>query len=537
MNQRVDSNKLTYAMLSPEQKQFVDLGMAGHNVNLVGEAGSGKTAALRVLLQLKLERGDFTKPAYTTKVFGEQNHFNMAAVTFTRRSNVPLRKAMPTELARNVWTCHNLVEYQPVQDQKQTADGFATVMRFKPARNEDNPLPHLNLLVLDEAGQTGITLWKTVLAALFDYNKTQRIFLGDLEQLPPVQDHPVLGYSLVKNKTVVLTRTYRQSGDSPILKFARLILDSHQFTDSEIDTEWKAHKPTVNIVRAKPTDSAVSVALALFGSENSQPSLMQTLLANGTYNPNLDIIITGFNEQALGVKPINSYIATIIDSTLPADYPYPIVPVKVGSKKFPYRVGDKVLYNAEDYYITAIEDNPLYISKGGLEQVTNIDRFGREVSGATTIATAAGILKHTSVDLDEDALDSIAQRHAEEDSRDALSHVLTLTAFEDGKPTAKTVVSTKGELAKVQLGYCITAHKSQGSQWRNVFVVCHHSQAALLTKEWLYTACTRPTEKLWVMGTLRGINQAIARRQIKGETLEDKIAAFAEKENCDSVEV
>ena len=90
---------------------------------------------------------------------------------------------------------------------------------------------------------------------------------------------------------------------------------------------------------------------------------------------------------------------------------------------------------------------------------------------------------------------------------------------------------------KLQLGYCITGHKSQGSQWRNVFVVCHHIHARTVTREWLYTTCTRPTEKLFILGTTVGINKAIARRAIKGDTVEEKIAVFKAKGNFDAVEV
>ncbi len=54
---------------------------------------------------------------------------------------------------------------------------------------------------------------------------------------------------------------------------------------------------------------------------------------------------------------------------------------------------------------------------------------------------------------------------------------------------------------KIKFGYAITAHKSQGSEWKNVFLQCETHQK-VLTKNyfrWLYTAITRASEKLYVI--------------------------------------
>ena len=54
---------------------------------------------------------------------------------------------------------------------------------------------------------------------------------------------------------------------------------------------------------------------------------------------------------------------------------------------------------------------------------------------------------------------------------------------------------------KIKFGYAITAHKAQGSEWKNVFLQCQTHQK-MLTKDyfrWLYTAITRTSDKLFVM--------------------------------------
>jgi len=63
-------------------------------------------------------------------------------------------------------------------------------------------------------------------------------------------------------------------------------------------------------------------------------------------------------------------------------------------------------------------------------------------------------------------------------------------------------VKNKEDIPKDQLladfGYCITCHKSQGSQWDDVIVINEECKA-WDSKRWLYTAATRPSKNLKVM--------------------------------------
>lgn len=47
----------------------------------------------------------------------------------------------------------------------------------------------------------------------------------------------------------------------------------------------------------------------------------------------------------------------------------------------------------------------------------------------------------------------------------------------------------------LELGYAITGHKSQGSQWEHIIVGMDFSGYALINREWLYTAITRAQKK------------------------------------------
>ena len=64
-------------------------------------------------------------------------------------------------------------------------------------------------------------------------------------------------------------------------------------------------------------------------------------------------------------------------------------------------------------------------------------------------------------------------------------------------------------LEKLHLGYAITIHKSQGSQWPNCFVMLPSEAENMIDQALLYTASTRPSERLVMMGDESVIEKAI----------------------------
>ncbi|MFK0574005.1 AAA family ATPase, partial [Endozoicomonas sp.] len=70
------------------------------------------------------------------------------------------------------------------------------------------------------------------------------------------------------------------------------------------------------------------------------------------------------------------------------------------------------------------------------------------------------------------------------------------------------IAITPDLLDKMQLGYAITIHKSQGSQWPTCFVVLPPEAGHMMDQTLLYTAATRPEERLVLMGSGRVIRKA-----------------------------
>ena len=62
---------------------------------------------------------------------------------------------------------------------------------------------------------------------------------------------------------------------------------------------------------------------------------------------------------------------------------------------------------------------------------------------------------------------------------------------------------------QLKLGYCITVHKSQGSQWKQGILICHSSHYFMWSRSLLYTALSRFREKLYIIGDRKALSRAV----------------------------
>jgi exodeoxyribonuclease V alpha subunit len=79
-----------------------------------------------------------------------------------------------------------------------------------------------------------------------------------------------------------------------------------------------------------------------------------------------------------------------------------------------------------------------------------------------------------------------------------------------GDPGAPRAVAYSREQARsLRLSYALTVHKSQGSEWPWVVVVCHSTHAHMLTRPLLYTAITRAKKGVVLVGDRKGLEYAV----------------------------
>lgn len=77
----------------------------------------------------------------------------------------------------------------------------------------------------------------------------------------------------------------------------------------------------------------------------------------------------------------------------------------------------------------------------------------------------------------------------------------------------RDVIMDRSQSATWRLGYAISVHKSQGSQWPLVIVICHSAQSRMLSRRLFYTAVTRASKRVVIIGDDLGFERAVRNQQ------------------------
>ena len=506
-------------VLNAQQQAVIDAALAGHNVVVVGAAGTGKTATLNALVQTLLAETDIAD-----MTDGKHKHLlpgvpGIICTSYTRRS-VANAKRVLSQIAYNCVTMHKLLEYQPMFYSVFDAEGNQrNTMRFVPARDSNNTLDDaIALIIIDEAATVPIDLYQQVLAALPNVSKVQFIYLGDLNQLPPVFGASALGVEGAKilhtmpECVIELTHVYRQALESPILRFAHRILQGDAIPAESLTGEWSSARG----LYVRPWKKRINPELALL----TAAKFFKDAYAAGNYDPLRDMILM---PQNIGFGTIE--LSKHIGMSLARTHNRKVYEVIAGFQRYYYSVGDTVMYDREDAEIVSIETNALYRGQSPKPASLTLDYWGHD--------TVHHEAQTDSADFDED--DFLSARLADQKDRfTEASHVIGLR-FADSAPEDPIMyINTSGEVNKLALAYALTVHKAQGSEWRRVFIVLHHCHARSLSRELLYTAVTRAREELYIICEPESFTNGVVNQRIRGENLEQKLMQFADSDKIDT---
>ena len=482
---------------------------------LIGAAGTGKTTVTNELIKRIEKYVDTIHIGKTTK-YGEYNKevFNVAIAfcAFTGRAVQQIKRMIPEEYHSNAMTLHKLLGFHPewfTVDDKDNPGEQKDVMKFVPYFDEANKLPY-QVIIIDEAGMVPIPLWNQLWAAC--ENTTKIIFIGDINQLPPVQGRSVLGWAMLKWPVFELTTIHRQAQDNPIITNAHKILKGHfpqpypkQFDIVSVD------------------DGSLAAKNKLYGA-------VQKLHKADQFNEMDDAIIVPQNKGPLGQPMLNEKFVEYFNpqKRINGVIVNPRIRIVGGFTSFHIATGDKMMLLQND--------NDLGLTNGMCGVILNIttnekfsasrSRFASSVSGAD---------KHVELHMDEndlaDLMTGTDPEDEEEDDQTAeekeknqrqASHITTIR-FETGM---EVDFSSAGEYQKLAHAYAFTCHKSQGGEYPTVFILCHSANHRLLSREWLYTAVTRAQNRVVLLCNNRGLAKALNRQNIKGKTLAEKVASF-----------
>lgn len=497
-----------------EQSQFIELATSRKSAILIGAAGTGKTTCTRGAITSLIQSGAIPFMTSGHKYLPEGTP-GIVLCSYTRRAVGNLRKAMPTDLKGNCITIHKLLEYQPVYYEvfDEVAGEYRKTMRFEATRNKFNPLSSsIKTIVIDESSMVSVELFQEILNALPRREEVQFIFIGDIQQLPPVFGSAILGYKMLELPCIELTQVYRQALESPIIRLAHRILSGtpipvEEYTSEEFKVE---NKLTIHPWKKRINADNALVTLAGF---------FKKALDTKAYDPEEDMILLAFNKSC-GTLELNKHIATHLARTKNRV----VHEVIAGFNKHYFSVGDRVLYEREDAEIVGISINGIYSGANYLPASTTLDYWGYD-SGIPSAEATHHLSEEEAHRTIDDILDAMAANvgeDGEERVRQA-SHVLTLRLLETDQ---EVKVDSAAGINSLLLSYSITCHKAQGSEARKVFVCIHQSHATMIQREWLYTAVTRAREELYVICEPDTFTTGILRQRIIGNTLAEKAEFF-----------
>ncbi|MBS0202301.1 MAG: AAA family ATPase [Planctomycetes bacterium] len=339
--------------------------------------------------------------------------------------------------------------------------------------NRRNPLP-CKVLLVDEDSMRDVDISASLLESLRD--GTLVLFLGDTNQLPPVgHGAPLRDGIAARIPHGHFTEILRNSGS--ITEFCRAAREGKRpqppvVINIEAGLNWK-HFEASQPASQKSTLSTLLKSLSSFTIDGVK------------VNPIRDAqIIVGLNEKGdLSRASINVLAQSILNP----------LGAQVDGNKF--RVGDKVICQDNcklKPYVDPLEDDGFSEDDDSLQEFVSNGEMG--------IVTEVH-KKFSVVRLDDERVVRVPAAKGEEDSN-----------------------------GNFDLAYAVTFHKSQGSQWKIVFLLSDRAANRLGSRELWNTGGSRPTHLLVTIGEL-----ATIQRQCQRVALRDR-KTFLKELICDGQE-
>ena len=507
-------NKYNEAVtLNKEQVYATELASKLQSFVLVGAAGTGKTTGTYGVIEKLGQNKSIPIIEADGHRYLKGGTPGIIGVAYTRNAVNNLKKSLPLSMHNNVLTIHKLLEYAPVFHEDVDSEGYLHTKRvFEPRRNASNPInPTVKVIIIEEASMVSLDLYKQLLDAL--QHKVMFIFIGDINQIPPIFGSSILGFACLNLPVVELTHVYRNAG--PIIQLAHRILEGRPIPKSE----WSKYE-VPDVIRIQSWKKRLYPEDAV---HLAAKRVIQLIEAN-YFDIEKDMLLCPYNK-AFGTIELNKIIANHLTLQRGATT-YEIV---TGFSTMYLAVGDRVLLDKELGTIVSIKTNVGYTGKAPQKESKYLDRWG-----ITNMPTESELVTYNTDAAKEDDLDTLLSGMTSisdetEDRKRQASHVVGVVLDRHDEDDEIVELTSAGEINNLLLGYSMTIHKAQGSEWRRVILALHRSHNTMLARELLYTAVTRARESLYTICEEDTFERGIVKQRITGDTLEEKAEFFKGK--------
>ncbi|MDD3333878.1 MAG: ATP-dependent RecD-like DNA helicase [Eubacteriales bacterium] len=338
------------------------------------------------------------------------------------------------------------------------------------ARSEDYPL-ECDCLIVDEMSMVDVTLMRGLMRAVLP--GTRVILVGDADQLPSVGAGNVLKDVLQSDvvPSIRLTDIFRQDESSMI------VLNAHKINHGEMpifktrDTDFFFERKTLQSEAAQAICQLLQKRLPKYlGFPKDQWRAEATRCIQ---------VLSPAKKGDCGSLMLNQLLQNTLNPERDG-----LDSLVHGETEF--RVGDKVIQTKNDYQI----------------EFTRHTSFGEE-TGTGVFNGDVGYIQRV----------------------DPAEHVMTV-CFDDDR----FVVYQKQQLDALDLAYCLTVHKSQGSEFPVVVMPVVGGPPMLMARNLLYTALTRARRLVVLVGREEVVRQMVENDHVakRYTTLAQRLIAASE---------
>lgn len=383
----------------------------------------------------------------------------VAACAPTGKAAVRLTESLLNHgIARQATTIHRLLKIESSDD-----GGWSFLY------NERNPLPY-RFVLIDESSMIDTDLAASLLAARAP--GTCYLFLGDVNQLAPVGHGAPLRDMIAAGTPYGELREIRRNSGR-IVQACAEIRDSQRFTvGPRFDLEAGEN---LMILQRRGPEMQIE---ALTGFLNK--------LRSRGENPVWDCqVLTAMNKKSrLARKPLNEFLQGLLN---------PDGERVAGN---PFRLGDKVINLKNGWFPSLDELHPEANSEGNVFVANGELAEVKEITPARTVVSLQSpdrvvIIPHGQKEKASDG----DEKDDEKASDDA------------------------GSAGSWDLGYAISTHKSQGSEWPVVVVILDEAARRMMTRNWLYTAISRAKKMCLLIGPKSLADEACRKDGLRRKTL------------------
>lgn len=455
---KIFHQKLEHQATDDQEKVIKQLAQFSLNIEkqeifvLKGFAGTGKTTLIDGLVKAT-------------------NHFKIKTVLLAPTGRAA--KVINKMTKKAAYTIH-----KKIYRQKSSKDGFG---HFALSENL-----HTNtLFIIDESSMIANSsydqssfgtgrLLDDVIEFVFSGQRCKIIFIGDLAQLPPVKlelspalDTEVLKGYMYPLYSNTLTQVVRQASSSGILYNATKLRQLLGTDPIKIEINTNDFDDVVDIDGSLLIED-LDTAYSRDGVEQS-------------------IVVCRSNKRA------NRFNQGIRNAVL--------------YKEERISIGDLIMVVKNNYFWAEEDSGIDFIANGDIAEITHIYGY-EELYGFEFANISIRLLDYENIELDVkillNTLESETAALSYEENKTLYYKILE--DYSDLKPKKKQYAAVRENpyfnALQIKYAYAITCHKAQGGQWKNVFVDQGFVNDEMINNEyvrWLYTAFTRPTERLFLV--------------------------------------